>query len=342
MMQKVLVAGGAGYIGCKLVPVLLEEGYKVRVLDKLYFGKDGLADVLDKIELSVADVRNVDEKILEGIDAVINLAGLSNDPTAEYNPKANMSINVDGTTHLAKLCKKVDVKRYIFASSCSIYYTTSPDNILRNEESAVNPTAPYSYSKHMAEKAVLELEGDGFCPVILRKGTVFGQSPRMRYDLVVNAFTKDAFARHHLVVHSAGRMWRPMLNINDAVKAYIAALKMDEDKVKGQIFNVLNDNYQVIKLAYEVRRTIESEKGARIDLEIQEIGPTRSYRVDNSKFKSIFGVRLNNGIRASVSEMWDKLEAGVEHTAPLYYNIRWLELLDDMEKRLKVMNYKVF
>lgn len=311
-------------------------------MDKLYFGNDGLKDVLDKIELEGEDIRYINEKSLEEIDAVINLAGLSNDPTAEYNPEANTAINTGGAVHLAKLCKKVGIKRYLFGSSCSIYYSMTPDNILRDEEYPVNPTAPYSYSKHMAEKGILELVNSDFCPIIFRKGTVFGQSPRMRYDLVINTFTKDAFAKRRLIVHAGGRMWRPMLNINDAVRVYIAGLKIDEDKVRGQIFNVLNDNYKVIKLAYEVRRTIELEKGARIDIEVQEIGPTRSYRVDNSKFERVFKIKLNPEVHTSVSEMWDKLESGIDYTAPIYYNICWLELLSDMEKRLKVMNYKVF
>ncbi len=342
MAKKILVAGGAGYIGCKLVPALLKAGYDVKVFDKLYFGDEGLAAVRDKIELEVGALIDIREKSLEGIDAVINLAGLSNDPTAEYNPEANKIMNTDSAIHLARLCKKMKIRRYIYASSCSIYYSLTPDDTLRAEDYPVDPKAPYSHSKYMAERGLLELVDADFCPVMLRKGTVFGQSPRMRYDLVVNVFTRDAFKNRQLILHNKGRMWRPLLNIDDAVRAYLAALEAPEDLVRGRIFNVLNDNYPVIQIAYQVRHTLESKKGVRVDLQIQEIGPVRSYRVDGSLFERTFGIKFDTSMAAAIEEMWDALEEGVDYNNPIYYNLAWLELLRDMERRLAVMNYKVF
>lgn len=340
--MNVLVTGGAGYIGCRLVPALLDAGHKVRVVDKLVFGADGLSPYKDKIDLVAGDVCTVDASVLNGMDSIVHLSGLSNDPTAEYNPAANKAMNTDATIRLAKLAKEQGVRRFVFASSCSIYYTLSPDNELRNENYPVAPQAPYSWSKHQAELGLMAMADKKFCPVALRKGTVYGQSPRMRYDLVINTFTRDSYAKRRLTLHAGGRMWRPMLHIDDAVQGYLNALRAPEEKVHGQVFNVLSDNYTVVQLAHEVRRTLEGHKGIRLDIELQQVGVSRSYRVDGTKFKEVIGFKPMHEMGKSVDEMWDSLESGVDIDNPIYYNIRWLELLCDMEARLKAMGGRVF
>src|SRR5882672_10642834 len=176
-----MATGGAGYVGCRLVPALVEMGADVHVVDKLVFGEQGLEGLRDGIELLRSDIRTLDVDDLKGIDVVVHLAGLSNDPTAEFNPAANKAINLDATVRLAHLAKEAGVRRFIFASSCSVYYTEVPDDSLRDETDRVEPKAPYSWSKRQAEMRVLELASPDFCPVILRKGTVFGYSPRMRF-----------------------------------------------------------------------------------------------------------------------------------------------------------------
>ncbi len=338
MSKTVLVTGGAGYIGCVLVPKLLDKGYHVRVLDKLVFGSGGLTPVWGDMELYCSDIRDPHLSLLRGVDAVIHLAGLSNDPTAEYNPDANKAINTMGTIHLAQRCKAAGISQFIFASSCSVYYTMEPDDTLRDEQYPVNPTAPYSLSKYEAERGILALADDTFSPVILRKGTIFGPSPRNRYDLVVNAFTEDAFQHRRMTVNAGGRMWRPMLHIEDACDAYIACLEAPVEDVCGQVFNVLSDNYRVIDIAQEVQQALQGIPGVTtIDIGVQRVGAARSYRVSGEKFKHVLGLNLNRSIGQAAIDMWEQLAGGIDPNDPIYYNIRWLELLEDMRVRLADM-----
>jgi nucleoside-diphosphate-sugar epimerase len=253
-----------------------------------------------------------------------------------------MQINTEATIALAKQAKARRVERFVFASSCSVYYTLQPDDALRGEDYPIAPEAPYSFSKHEAEKGLIALADDNFSPVMLRKGTVFGQSERMRYDLVINTFTKDAYASRRLVIHAGGRMWRPMLHIDDAVEAYIATLEAPRALVHGQVFNVLSENYRVVNMAYEVRHVLEQHKGIRLDLQVQHVGTSRSYRVDGARFSQALAVKFSGTIGKAVDEIWNRLEEGTEFDNPIYYNIRWLELLCDMQRRLKAMGGQVF
>ncbi|MGH7358471.1 MAG: NAD-dependent epimerase/dehydratase family protein, partial [Candidatus Rokuibacteriota bacterium] len=176
-MRRILVVGGAGYVGSVLTEELLHRGYAVRVLDRLYFGDGGLRAVRDRVELIEADIRTVSPRTLDGVDTVLNVGGLSNDPTAEYNPRANHEINTAATVALARLCKAHGVRRYVLASSCSVYDCGVMDeraDVVQDETAAVAPRAPYSLSKYEAERAILPLADPRFCPVVLRKGTVYG------------------------------------------------------------------------------------------------------------------------------------------------------------------------
>ena len=341
-MKKVFVAGGAGYVGCRLVPALLENGYQVIVQDKLLFGKEGLNSSIKKVELITGDIRNLQPAALNGVDVVINLAGLSNDPTANYNPEANRAANTDAAIRLANMCIEKGVPRYILASSCSVYYTEVPVDTVYHEDSAVEPKAYYSASKRAAELGLQSLVRDSFCPVILRKGTVYGWSPRMRYVLVVNTLTKDAFQHRLLTVHAGGKMWRPMVHIDDAVDAYLLALEAADKNVRGQIFNIVGDNYRVIDIAKMVRGQLERTQGVKIDLNIQNVGVSRSYRCDGRKAREILGFKPARTIPDSVPEMWEHLEGGIDPNDPRFYNIAWIELLCEMEKRLSEMGGTVF
>src|SRR3954468_23470719 len=261
--QTILVAGGAGYIGCVLVPRLLDRGYRVRVLDRLYFGEEPLAGFRDRIELVVADVRDLPGSAFNGVDGVINLSGLSNDPTAEFDPEANWQMNAIGTELLGRACLAHGIERYVFASSCSLYDGLPPG--MHDEDAPIEPRAAYATSKRYGEQALLGLIDEGLTPVILRNGTTYGWSPRMRFDLVVNTFVKDALLGGRLMLHGGGWVWRPLVDVRDVSDAMILAYEAPGEKVRGEIFNVLHSNYQIRELAMLVAGTVRLT-GREVDL----------------------------------------------------------------------------
>ena len=334
----VLVVGGAGYVGSMLVRELLNKGYAVRIFDKFYYGEKGIEDVKDRIEVIQGDMRSMDVSVFQEIDAVINVGGLSNDPTAEYNPRANHEMNVVATETLAKLFRKRGVKRFIFASSCSIYdMGFAGEDVVQDEEAKVNPKAVYSKSKYDAERILLKMVDKDFCPVILRKGTIFGFSYRMRYDLVVNTFVKDALTKGKITIFRGGEMWRPLIDISDVVRAYISCLEAPEDKVKGQIFNVSHNNYRISELAYRVREALR-EIGVKADIEVDYTPQNvRSYRVSTRKIESVLDFHTTCEVEDSTKDMVKMINryAYTDFLNPRYYNIQWMTLLEETEEILK-------
>ena len=342
--MKVLVVGGAGYLGSVLVNELLERGYAVRVFDRLFFGEGGLSDVRDRVDLVAGDVRQMAPSVLEGVDAVINLAGLSNDPTAEYNPQANHQMNTVAAESLARLCRERGIKRHILASSCSIYDigVGAPEkDVLLDEESPVAPKAAYSSSKYKAEKALLALRNEHFCPVLLRMGTLFGFSPRMRYDLVINTFVKDVLSHGHLTVHYGGEMWRPLVSVKDAARAYIVCLEAPEDKVSGQLFNIVYDNFRISEAALRVRETMSAQNipaEVRVDYSYRGV---RTYRVSGRKILRALEFKPLIGIEDAVREMVGSIAKRhfEDFDNPRYYNIRWMQLLEEADRIVKVTGH---
>lgn len=332
--QMILVAGGAGYIGSVLVPKLLERGYRVRVLDRLFFGEESLASVRDKIELVVADVRDVPAHALEDVDGVINLSGLSNDPTAEFNPEANWQMNAIATETLARACLDRGIERYVFASSCSLYDGLPPG--MHAENADIQPRAAYATSKHYGEEKLIELSDEGLCPVVLRNGTVYGWSPRMRFDLVVNTFVKDALLTGSLKLHGGGWMWRPLVDIRDCADAMIAAYEAPAEKVHGQIFNVVHSNYQIRELAMIVAGSVQLT-GRTVHLEeVPAPKLLRDYECANAKLSTTLGFIPRRSVLEAVNELLVKIDGRslADLTDPRGYNIRWLELLHDVKPLL--------
>jgi nucleoside-diphosphate-sugar epimerase len=332
--QTILVAGGAGYIGSVLVPRLLDRGYRVRVLDRLYFGEEPLSGVRDKIELVVADVREVPAGALDGIDGVINLSGLSNDPTAEFDPEANWQMNALATETLGRMCVERGIERYVFASSCSLYDGLPPG--MHDETAPIVPRAAYATSKRYGEERLLELALEGLCPVLLRNGTVYGWSPRMRFDLVVNTFVKDALLGGQLKLHGGGWMWRPLVDIRDVSDAMIAAYEAPADKVRGEIFNVLHSNYQIRELAMLVAGSVQLA-GRSVTLEeVPAPRLTRDYECANAKLSTTLGFIPRHSVLEAVTDLIERLEGAdpAMLTDPRSYNIRWLELLNELKPSL--------
>jgi nucleoside-diphosphate-sugar epimerase len=333
--QTILVAGGAGYIGSVLVPRLLDRGYNVRILDRMYWGEQPLADVIDRVELVLADVREMPATALDGVDAVINLSGLSNDPTAEYDPEANWQMNAIATETLGQACVDRGIERFIFASSCSLYDGLPPG--MHDETAPIEPRGAYATSKRYGEEKLLGLVDSGLCPTILRNGTVYGYSPRMRFDLVVNTFVKDALVNSKLYLHGGGWMWRPLVDVRDCAEAMIAAMEAPADLVRGEIFNVMHSNYQIRELAMLVAGSVQL-LGREVELTEQPAPKlTRDYECSNAKLSSRIGFIPSRSVVQAVSELLDQVATAnsAELTDPRHYNIRWLELLNEVRPRME-------
>ncbi|WP_447979725.1 NAD-dependent epimerase/dehydratase family protein [Candidatus Nitrospira bockiana] len=335
--QMILVTGAAGYIGCVLVNKLIDRGYRVRAYDKLYYGDEGLQSARGKIEIVQGDLRWFDAKVLECVTGVVHLAGLSNDPTAHYNPIANYKINTVMTEVLAKSCKERKIKRFTFASTCSIYdLGLEAEDVLKDEDSDVNPRAPYATSNYEAERILSHLMDDDFCPVSLRQGTVYGYSPRMRFDLVVNTFVKDALTRGSINVDCGGEMWRPLVDVGDVAEAHIACLEAPIEKVRGQVFNIVYQNYRILELAHYVVDSLKNDVPVKINVDYSH-RRSRSYRVSGHKIKTYIGFQPKIGVKESLADMVMKLRGRnySEFLHPKYYNIQWMTILDYAEKLIR-------
>lgn len=278
--MRVLVTGHCGYIGTVMVPMLLAEGHEVVGLDSDLYAASTFGDGMVDVPSIKKDVRDVELRDLDGFDAVIHLAGLSNDPLGDLNPSLTFEINHLASVRLAELSKKAGVERFIFSSSCS-NYGAGGENLL-NEQSPFNPVTPYGISKVRVEQDVATLADDDFSPTFLRNATAFGVSPRLRFDLVLNNLVAWAFTTGRVYIKSDGTPWRPIVHIEDISRAFIAVLHADRAVVHNDAFNVARneDNYRIRELADIVKETVP---GCVIEY-AKDAGPDkRCYRVDSSK-----------------------------------------------------------
>ncbi len=337
----ILVTGGAGYIGSVLVRDLVANGRPVRVLDTCYFGMKSMEDIRDKIDLRVKDVRLADETDLDGVTGVVHLAGFSNDPTAEFWPALTRRVNVIGTRHLAQLCIDCGVRRFVFASTASMYDHGQLEPLEKeaHEEDEVAPTATYAVSKLQAEQELLRLHErhPDFCPVILRKGTVYGWSPRMRLDLVVNTMVANALRDGVITVYGDGTIWRPMVSVWDAAAAYWQMVEAEEEAVAGQMFNIVEQNYQV----KEIAAAVWFAAGRSVLIRFQEAVKLRNYRVNAERFKLLFGWAPQETVASQALKLvqfFDKHPAllnGIE--AVRARNIDWMRFRQEMDEELRTM-----
>ena len=317
--MKILVAGGAGYIGSALVPALLEHGYEVDVIDLLWFGNHLPAEV----KLVQRDLFECTQRDFEGYDQVIFLAGLSNDPMAEFNPAKNFIDNAALPAYLAFQARKARVKRYIYASSCSVYgYTV---NELYDEESPVVCAYPYGISKLQGERGVFQMCDDcNFSVISLRQGTICGYSPRMRFDLIVNTMFKTALSEGVVTVSNPS-IWRPIFDIRDTVNAYLRAVQADYS-ISG-VFNVASGNYTVGQVADLVKEEVEQLTGKKIKLNIRNIQDFRNYKVTWEKAKTVLSFMPKYNIGDIIDNLYKHLEEYDDFSADAYTNIATFEKL---------------
>lgn len=326
-MKSVLVTGGGGYIGTTLVPLLLEAGYRVRVLDRFFFGRD-LLEPHANLEVVVEDSRRLSAQHLEDIDAVIDLVAISNDPSGELFQDATYQINHRSRQHCAELAKAAGVRRYILPSSCSIYGFKDAD-FVADETSPPAPLTTYASANEMAEQSVLPLADERFCVVVLRQATVFGLSPRMRFDLAINGMTYGAWKTGKLPLMRDGSQWRPMVHVRDTAKAQIFMLEIEPSQVNGEIFNVGSaaNTYQIGPLGETVAKCVPK------DVQIEWYGDPdhRSYRVSFEKIEAL-GFRAELTATDGVTEICAALDAGAIDRETRTITLDWYKQLVDWHR----------
>lgn len=297
--MKILVAGGAGYVGTAVVPALLERGYEVDVIDLLWFG-----NFLPKeVKVIQKDLFDVTEDELKGYDQVIFLAGISNDPMAEISPSKNFLYNAALPGLLCFLSKKAGVKRFIYASTCSVYgYTV---NELYDETRPVLSNYPYGISKLQGERAVGMLGDDNFSVIGLRKGTICGYCTKMRSDLVVSTMFKTAMRDGVVNIHNPS-LWRPVLSIQDAVSAYVRAVEAS-DKISG-VFNIASGNYTIGELGDLVKQGIKEHLGKDVKLNIQHKPDLRNYKVSIEKAEAVLSFKPAHDVKFIVKDLIDNMD----------------------------------
>jgi nucleoside-diphosphate-sugar epimerase len=325
---KILIAGGAGYLGSSLVPKLLDRGYEVDVVDLFWFGNH----LPPQTGIIHKDIFDISVRDLEPYQQVVFLAGLSNDPMAEYSPSQNFIFNAAAPAYLAYIAKQAKVKRYVYASSCSVYGYT--DNELFDETRPVSSSYPYGISKLQGEQAVMNLMDDNFSVISLRKGTVSGYSRRMRLDLIVNTMFKNGIRNHEITVNNPS-IWRPILSIEDATSAYIRAIEASE-KISG-VFNVASGNYTVGEVGDLVKTAIEEDMGIPVRLTIMHKSDFRNYKVSTQKAENMLSFHPTSGVKSIVRNLIEHMEDFQDWDNPLYYNIETLKLLSANRNGLRTL-----
>jgi nucleoside-diphosphate-sugar epimerase len=318
--MRLLIAGGAGYLGSVLIPKLLERCYKVDVVDLFWFGNHlpRQVGVLNKdiFQLTVED--------LEPYSQVLFLAGLSNDPMAEYSPSKNFIFNAAAPAYLGYIAKMAKVKRYIYASSCSVYGYT--ENELFDESRPVSSSYPYGISKLQGEQAVTQLVDDGFSVISLRKGTISGYSPRMRLDLIVNTMFKTAMRDRSITVNNPS-IWRPILSIEDASTAYIRAIEANES-ISG-VFNIASGNHTVGEVADLIKSAIRERLDVRVSLDLKHIQDFRNYKVSIDKAANVLSFHPAGSVKSIIGDLIENMDKFRDWDNPAYSNIQMFREIDN-------------
>jgi nucleoside-diphosphate-sugar epimerase len=307
IMKKILVTGSNGYVGSVMVPELIKAGFDVVGLDTCYYGECTLTEAPKAPREIQCDIRDVKPDHLKGVDVVIHLAALSNDAVGTLREEWTMQINYEATVKLAELARAAGVKRFLFSSSC-IMYGVSDTAALVDETSALNPQTPYAKSKVLSEVELSRMTNDRFSPVFLRNGTMYGLSPRMRFDTVLNNLTGMAFTSGKIKLFSDGTPWRPVLHVRDVVKAFMHALQAPTEAIHNQAFNVGRDesNHQVRDLAERVSKVVPS---CEIECLAQKDADQRTYKTSFNKFATAFpDFKWNWDVEKGIVELYNSFK----------------------------------
>jgi nucleoside-diphosphate-sugar epimerase len=330
-VKTVLVTGAGGYIGSVLVPKLLHSGFKVIAIDRYFFGTGNL-DEHERMSVIREDSRRLQEHHFEGVDAVIDLVAISNDPTGELFQQATYEINHMSRLNTARLAKKMGVKRYILPSSCSVYGFQEP-HVIVDESAEINPLTTYAKANGLAEKDIVPLADDDFTVTVLRLSTVFGYSPRMRFDLAVNIMTYGAWENGVIPLNRDGTQWRPLIHVQDVTDVMCRMLDADQELVNGQVFNLgsNHNNYQLKQLAEEIQAALP------IDVTIEWFGEPdhRSYRVCFDKLEQTLHWRASRTVSDGVLEIYDALMTNKLVKREQTVTLKWYQELVKWHKIVK-------
>ncbi|WP_020523070.1 NAD-dependent epimerase/dehydratase family protein, partial [Catelliglobosispora koreensis] len=306
--------------GSVLTRTLLGAGYRVRVLDSFLYGRNSLrtAGPADRLQIMHGDMRDIHTCVqaLDGADAVIVLAAIVGDPACSARPSQTIETNVLAAQVIAAACKHSNIARFVYASTCSVYGT---GGTMLGEDAPLNPVSLYARTKIASEQTILDMADGYFCPTVLRMGTLYGYSPRMRFDLVVNTMTMKAFTHKQIQVFG-GQQWRPLLHVADAADAYLACLQADLDTVAGQVFNTGSDaqNYQIRDIA----SIVASSTG---DVHVERDASTldaRDYRVSFTKIQAALNFRAQHTVETAAKDIFYRLGQGIisNPESKIYYN----------------------
>ncbi|EMK10369.1 MULTISPECIES: NAD-dependent epimerase/dehydratase family protein [Leptospira] len=321
-IKSIYITGGAGYVGAMLVPRLLSEGYKVTVLDLMIYGEDVLKEHpnLTKVKGDIRD-QNLLNQTIPGHDSVIHLACISNDPSFELNPNLGKSINLDAFRPLVEISKKHAVKRFIYASSSSVYGIKDEPNV--TEDFSLEPLTDYSKFKADCEKILNEYQTDNFTTVTIRPATVCGYSPRQRLDVVVNILTNLAYHKREISVFGGAQL-RPNIHIDDMVDAYLVLLRAPKEKIAGEIYNAGYLNFTVSEIANMVKEVV----GEDVKLVTTPTNDNRSYHISSDKIYNQLGFRANRSIKLAAEDLKKAFDSGLlpnSLTDEKYFNIKRMQ-----------------
>jgi nucleoside-diphosphate-sugar epimerase len=322
--QTVLVTGAGGYIGATLVDLLIGAGKRVIGLDRYFFGEALLDDTLNHPSFTLLrkDVRTVDQSDFRGVDAVCDLAALSNDPAGALDERLTYAINHEAHVRTAQLAKRAGVKRYVLASSCSVYGTG--DGTPLTEESRPQPISTYAHANVKAEADILPLADSAFMVTALRQATVFGLAKRMRFDLVVNLMTLNAVQNGKIFVMGGGRQWRPLIHVKDTAGAFVSLLDRTASEISGRVFNIgsSEQNYQVLSLAYIVRENMPFP--VEVDV-VPDDSDARNYHVSFSRAEKELGFRAQRTPAEGAREIYEALKLGRVDTSIKTVTVKWYQ-----------------